>query len=518
MPLRVIANSAFSFEMDERVESLWGNGQLMLGPMVRASSLPLRLAALDFGADVVYSEEIPAYRANPNTCFRHINDVIGTVDFIEGKNAGKESLVLFRTHQAREVEERRCVLQVGTSDAVSALKAATLFERDVAAIDINMGCAKHYSVSRGMGAAHMTNPTVAEDIIKTLRRNLNIPVSVKTRLQSTHCSADSCSHSNNNIEPLNTTVDTNASLEWLRRLQSAGANAVTLHMRTPTEKNRDAAHLDLFAMFYHSMKLTNTPLVYNGDIWSSTEADRVYRSIDAISSPGGDEHSPSKHKVPIMICRPALWNPSVFAQLKNNNSIQEECNSDSRTEDTPSAILIQDVLACILKHSAATAHCPLNTRYLLQQILAGAKMLSSDTRAEVVKCFNLVSLSNVLQCKQFVQGEKRKQRSLWDAKRSQDAILQNENGNGVVKEDLTKYCNSALWPGIVCHTSHVYNDKYFDDNYYVAFSKPSSTAVETASTTQSKEAAATVPTKRPFAYSGFSETSSTIVRVKKAAL
>jgi len=262
-------------------------------------------------------------------------------------------------------------------------------------------------------------------------------------------------------------------------------------------------------MFYHSMKITNTPLVYNGDIWSSTEADRVYRSVDAISSPGGDEHSPTKHKVPIMICRPALWNPSVFAQFRNN---------DSTKEDTPCAILIHDVLSCILKQSAATAHCPLNTRYLLQQILAGAKMLSSDTRAEVVKCYNLVSLSNVLHCKQFVQGEKRKQRSLWDAKCYQAALLQDDSDNAVVKRDLIKYCNSAMWPGIVCHTSHVYNDKYFDDNYYVAFSKPSSTAVKTNSTAQSKEAAGTVPTKRPFAYSGFSETSSTIVRVKKTTL
>jgi hypothetical protein len=33
------------------------NDFLVLGPMVRASTLPLRLAALEFGADRVYSEE-----------------------------------------------------------------------------------------------------------------------------------------------------------------------------------------------------------------------------------------------------------------------------------------------------------------------------------------------------------------------------------------------------------------------------------------------------------------------------
>lgn len=500
---------AFSLEMDEQVGNLWGNGQLLLGPMVRASSLPLRLAALDFGADIVYSEEIPAYRANPNSCFRLVNDTIGTVDFIEKKENTKDTLVLLRTHQAREVKERRCVLQLGTSDAVAALKAATLFERDVAAIDINMGCAKHYSISRGMGAAHMTNPAAAEDIIKTLRRNLNIPVSVKTRLQSTSCSQ--CTHSNDHIDSSNAAVDTNASLEWLRRLQSAGANAVTLHMRTPSEKNRDAAHLDLFAMFYHSMKLTNTPLVYNGDIWSKAEANRVYKSVNVVTS-ARDGSAVSEHKVPIMICRPALWNPSVFAQFKSNVVTYEE--------RTPSSVPIHDVLTCILKHSAATAHCPLNTRYLLQQILAGAKMLSSDTRAEVVKCHNLVSLSNLLQCKPFVQGEKRKQRVLWDAKRSQQAVvLESKDDKSVeIADNPMQYCNSAIWPGIVCHTSHEYNDKYFDDNYYVAFSKPNTSIDKTSSSGATcNESTIAEPAKRSFAYAGFSESNSSVVRIKRAA-
>jgi tRNA-dihydrouridine synthase 2 len=79
----------------------------------------------------------------------------------------------------------------------------------VAAVDINMGCPKHFSVHGGMGAALLRKPEVACDvrltrsspaisldlpltgrilalcqrqIIKTLRRNLNIPISCKIRL------------------------------------------------------------------------------------------------------------------------------------------------------------------------------------------------------------------------------------------------------------------------------------------------------------------------------------------------
>mmetsp|Transcript_19118 Transcript_19118/g.26305 ORF Transcript_19118/g.26305 Transcript_19118/m.26305 type:complete len:89 (-) Transcript_19118:3392-3658(-) len=45
-----------------------------------------------------------------------------------------------------------------------------------------MGCPKHYAVSRGCGSALMERPIIAEDIVKTLRRNINVPISVKTRI------------------------------------------------------------------------------------------------------------------------------------------------------------------------------------------------------------------------------------------------------------------------------------------------------------------------------------------------
>jgi len=46
--------------------------------------------------------------------------------------------VLFRTHCEAEKQENRCVLQLSTCDAVTALRAAKKFEADVSSIDINM--------------------------------------------------------------------------------------------------------------------------------------------------------------------------------------------------------------------------------------------------------------------------------------------------------------------------------------------------------------------------------------------
>ena len=50
-------------------------------------------------------------------------------------------------------EKDRVVLQMGTADPQRALNVAKLVEKDVAGIDVNMGCPKEYSTKGGMGAA-----------------------------------------------------------------------------------------------------------------------------------------------------------------------------------------------------------------------------------------------------------------------------------------------------------------------------------------------------------------------------
>ena len=43
-------------------------------------------------------------------------------------------------------EKDRLIVQLGTSDGQRALTAARLVEKDVAGIDINMGCPKKFSI------------------------------------------------------------------------------------------------------------------------------------------------------------------------------------------------------------------------------------------------------------------------------------------------------------------------------------------------------------------------------------
>ncbi|KAF3855393.1 hypothetical protein F7725_023448 [Dissostichus mawsoni] len=109
-----------------------------LAPMVRVGTLPMRLLALDYGADV---ELIDIKMAQ---CERVVNEVLHTVDFVAP-------------------DERT----------------------DVAAIDVNMGCPKEYSTKGGMGAALLSDPDKIVAILRTLVTGVAIPVTCKIRILPT---------------------------------------------------------------------------------------------------------------------------------------------------------------------------------------------------------------------------------------------------------------------------------------------------------------------------------------------
>ena len=91
-------------------------GKNILAPMVRIGTLASRVLALEYGADLVYSEEIIDWKLV--RCRRHVNQLLGTVDFIDDAQ-----VVVFRTC---DLEKDRVVLQLGSCDAERALAAARL--------------------------------------------------------------------------------------------------------------------------------------------------------------------------------------------------------------------------------------------------------------------------------------------------------------------------------------------------------------------------------------------------------
>ena len=76
-------------------------GVVCLAPMVRAGTLPLRLLALEYGADLVWSEEIVSRKMAGCKRTEHPR---GTVDFV-----AKGGNVVFQTSPA---ERSKCIFQV----------------------------------------------------------------------------------------------------------------------------------------------------------------------------------------------------------------------------------------------------------------------------------------------------------------------------------------------------------------------------------------------------------------------
>ncbi|XP_065876242.1 uncharacterized protein [Euphorbia lathyris] len=238
--------------------------KLFLAPMVRVGTLPFRLLAAEYGADITYGEEIIDHKFLK--CERKVNEYIGSTDFVE---KGTENVV-FRTCSQ---ERNQVVFQIGTSDAVRALTAAQMVCKDVSAIDINMGCPKSFSISGGMGAALLTKPELINDILRTLRRNLDCPVTCKIRL-------------------LKSPQDT---VELARRIEKTGVSALAVHGRKVADRPRDPAKWNEIADVVSALSI---PVIANGDIFDYCDLERIKAATGASS---------------VMVARGALWNASVFS-------------------------------------------------------------------------------------------------------------------------------------------------------------------------------------------------------------
>src|SRR4051794_16914598 len=113
-------------------------GKVILAPMVkyamvylwfRVGQLPFRLLALEYGADLVYSEELVDRKLIETK--RVVNDKLGTIDYIDkGKNV---------VYQTCKLEKDRNILQIGTATPKLALETALHCFEDYAGLDVNMG-------------------------------------------------------------------------------------------------------------------------------------------------------------------------------------------------------------------------------------------------------------------------------------------------------------------------------------------------------------------------------------------
>ncbi|KAJ8936738.1 hypothetical protein NQ314_012185 [Rhamnusium bicolor] len=311
-------------------KSLNYENKLILAPMVRVGTLPMRLLALDYGADIVYSEELIDWKFMKSV--RRINDVLGTVDFLDLS----DGTVVFRTC---EKEKDKVVVQLGTCDAQRALFVAKLIENDVAGIDINMGCPKEFSLKGGMGAALLYHPEKAKSILSMLVQNLKIPVTCKIRV-------------------FDNVHDT---LNLVKDLATTGISAIAVHGRTKTERPQHPNRCTTIKRIAESLDI---PVIANG---GSREIDR-YSDILKFKEECGSSS--------VMIARAAETNCSIFRRHGMKD--------------------LENVIKDYLKYAVDYDNSPSNTKYCVQNMLRelqetprGKKFLECQTLEQICAIWNL---------------------------------------------------------------------------------------------------------------------------------
>ncbi|KAI9216828.1 hypothetical protein BC828DRAFT_392636 [Blastocladiella britannica] len=241
------------------------HGKRMLAPMVRVGTLPMRLLAHEYGADVVYTPEIVDKRIIASK--RVVNEVLGTIDYIDSKG----SLNL----RVLPEEKKRLVFQMGTADPELAVKAALTVAQDVGYVDVNCGCPKHFSIQGGMGAALLYNPDKLISILEALVARATVPVTCKIRMLE----------------------DRDKTLALVDRIISTGIVALAVHCRTKHMTPQDPGDWSIWEAiterFGHRL-----PIIANGDIFEGPDMDKAL-ATGKVSS--------------VMLARSAMANPSVFA-------------------------------------------------------------------------------------------------------------------------------------------------------------------------------------------------------------
>ncbi|TIA78975.1 hypothetical protein E3P92_03554 [Wallemia ichthyophaga] len=244
----------------------YANG-LHLAPMVRSGALPTRLISLEYGAKLVWTPEV-IDRAIIDSQ-RVYNTSTGVIDYIKPT----ENKPIWSTHP---LERPHVIYQIGSSSPQLAVQAAQTVAGDVAGIDLNCGCPKHFSVHAGMGAALLTNTDNLVAILNALCEALpHKSISCKIRL-------------------LGTQQDT---IELVERICSTPIKAITIHCRTKSMRPSEPAQHDRLAEVREAIEKMrpDVAVICNGDGNTHKDAQEIMSrtGVNAVMIARGAEGNPS---------------------------------------------------------------------------------------------------------------------------------------------------------------------------------------------------------------------------------
>lgn len=158
-------------------------------------------------------------------------------------------------------EKRPISFQIFGSNPEIMGKAGAMISEDADIIDINMGCPAPKVVKNGDGSKLLLSPDLVNDIVSTVVKNTDKPVTVKLR--------KGWDKQNVNAEQI------------AKIVEEAGASAIAIHGRTREEYYSGHVDLDIIKKVKESVSI---PVIGNGDIKNSEDVKKMidYTSVDGV--------------------------------------------------------------------------------------------------------------------------------------------------------------------------------------------------------------------------------------------
>jgi len=165
----------------------------------------------------------------------------------------------------------------GREPGAIAQAAGMLEANGVRVVDINAGCPVKKVAKQGAGASLLRDPDHLARIVESVKQAVSIPVTVKLRIGW-------------NQETINV-------VEVAQRLESAGADALSIHGRTAVQLYSGTAD---WSWIQNAKRAVKIPIIGNGDVSSPGSATRMMLET------GCDG---------VMIGRASVGNPWIFAAI-----------------------------------------------------------------------------------------------------------------------------------------------------------------------------------------------------------
>ncbi len=235
-----------------KIGNLELENNILLAPMAGVTDKPFRMIAKEYGPALVCTEMVSSKGL-------YYND-------------DKTKLLLDTKSEKRPIS-----VQIFGSDPETMGYSAKYVSKLADIVDINMGCPAPKVVKNGDGSKLLLNLDLAEEIVKAVVKNSEVPVTVKMRK----------GWDNNNI----------VAVEMAKRIEKAGANAIIVHGRTREEYYTGIADWDIIRKVKEAVSI---PVIGNGDIKSKDDALKMFEQTNVDG---------------IMIGRASLGNPWIFREV-----------------------------------------------------------------------------------------------------------------------------------------------------------------------------------------------------------